>query len=1782
MSQDRYLSDMDELRHLTDDIHWLIHNRGRVQDPGRLTLSSHPNSVAPSEKGALKTEVDTPTFTSPHSSNVNKRRQDRDIAMIPPHIFIENLRPPAIELKLPEADERLSNTPQLACCLGLLQTSPSWDSMLEPAARSWLQGIEKDIEEQKRLKLLASEVVRAYKRDEFKDAKTVAEVACLAPVLDKDAFRDLLREFYSGIDHSGLLSFHQLEGLAQLIQGTDAGYLDADDLVKILDLLSARLRETHQQSQHHIYRLTLTVSHVLDAMADTQVKDLDREKLHAPLSSYLNELKSSSDPYLVFQAAYAYQALLCVPDNESLWQATMRRTGKVIQGVAGLVSGVKGLDLNKFLEGLGDIQQGFAGMSDVATVVKTAYEGVISLNQSGQEFMDCLKEGLSFQRKRDWYSALRGADILIRDGELATFRKLVCEAPCRRDAAFQWGVCQRLGDIAANPAWDANTRQSAITFLGEIYVNDGTWGQQASVKQWILNILIQLASASGAGLQCAFNCWANHRCIHKPYHNGSTNYYGFTLNDVYVIVAEILLRDLESSGDTKKQALYRTCRVKGSVSHPLKVVQVELASPSLLDRVQNRPDVEGSLRLLKKQRTKERGHAVYIQPQAKANLQAPDHARFPLMEKVKEFLSSHHKVFLLLGDSGAGKSTFSRELECELWQTYKNKSGRIPLHINLPAIDKPEHDLIAKQLRKAEFTEPQIREMKHYRKFILICDGYDESQQTHNLYTTNKLNQPGEWDAQMIISCRSEYLGVDYRDRFQPGDRNQQSDSTLFQAVITPFSLDMVHAYIHQYVVLHQPLWQTEDYKRALELIPSLKDLVKNPFLMTLSLEVLPRMVDSEQHLSGTRITRVALYDQFVEQWLERGKKRLGEKDLSPQARAAFESLSDEGFTQNGIHFLKSLAMAIYKKQGGQPVVEYSRFKDEGSWKDTFFSREDEKQLLREACPLTRSGNQHRFIHRSLLEYGLARAVFDPHDTKAKMTPESVLTRRGSVISTLSFEIHGLEEETTVEEYVPDLDSPLAWRSFVNEHSLLQFLEERVQQEPIFKEQLLAYIEHSKVDKKYRTAAANAITILVRAGVQFIGADLKGIQIPGADLSFGMFDSAQLQGADLRKANLRGLWLRQADLSSAQMTGVQFGELPFLTEHDAVRSCAYSLDGELFVVGLDNGDIKVYTTSSWERARTLSGHGQLVRGVAFSRTGHRIVSGSDDATVRLWDIETGACLVAFTGHSDNVQSVAYSPHEDLIASASSDKTVRLWDASTGAWLLILTGHGKAVLSAVFSPNGKQIASGSADNTVRLWQVETGACDRTLIGHRNRVWSIAYSSHGDAVASASDDKTIRLWDVESGTCRHILTGHSNFVYGVAYSPKGDQIASAGKDGTGLLWDVESGSSRRTLAGHSGAVMSVAFSPKDGHVASGSLDKTVRLWDIENNSTSRHIASGHNMGVRAVKYSPNGAQVASCSVDNTIRLWDTETGTCRQTLRGHGGTVFGIAYSPYGEQIASCSADLTVRLWDVETGDCRTLSGHSDWVNGVAYSPNGGFVVSCSKDKTMRLWDVRTGDCCQTFLGHTGGILCTAFSPRGHQVASGSLDGTARLWNVETGDCQQVLSGHSDHVWSIAYSPNGDQITSASEDATMRMWDVETGGTCQLVLKDHAESVSSVAYSPRGDLLASGSWDKTVRIWSVESGRCVATISNFLDCIYGLDWLATSDGHCYLATGSRDGSVFMWEIAKGDPYKAHMRWGATNGALAVAGATIRDVQGLSQLNTQLLKQLGALSTPVHTSQ
>ncbi|KAF9950919.1 hypothetical protein BGZ72_007489 [Mortierella alpina] len=1039
-----------------------------------------------------------PSVSELSSVPPGKGNRALDVATVSKNIFPVDTRPPTLSWTFPVPEGRVTDTLQLVSCLGLLKQGSKGleNDVLHPEARTWLQETEKNDEERLRLKALASRLIRAFIDDKIKDKKAVSEIVCIAPILEEEDCRFLLSIFQENAGKR-ILDFAALGGLARILQSSPSpSYLHAQDLIEILKTVSTQLQETHSQSSDHILELTVVVSTVLDAMADINVSGLDRETLHEPLLLILGTLQRSDNLHLKYHASYAFQALLCVPDNESPWQAAVRRTSEVLKGVSGMISAVKALDLNSFLTSL---QQGFEGVDQVFKLAQ-AYDGVTVLYDAEQGLVASIKETLTLNRKCAWYAALRGADILIEGGELAKFRDLVCRAVCRRELAFQWGVCQRLANLATNTRWGTDTRQEAVRFLREIYRCDGDWGQLPPIKKYILEILQQLSNMD-SNLQAAS-----------------------------------VLQELATDGDEAKQDIYRHSTGNYAstkpIAHQLKSGLIEFASPSLLDCVQKRTDVEGDLRRIAKSRIAETGGTVYVPPLAKADLQSDE--TFRLFPMVNEFLSGEDKVLLLLGDSGAGKTTFNRQLEIQLWDKYKPKTGLIPLLISLPAIDRPEKDLIAKHLRMCGFLEPQIRELKE-RQFIVICDGYDESQQTQNLYRSNGLNTDDGWNAQMVISCRTEHLGQAYRHLFEAEMANA-SDPPLFQqAVLVPFSMKQVKEYIAQYVAIKRPMWDALEYEGALDQIPSLQDLVTNPFLLTLSLEVLPRIADPGQTLESNKITRVLLYDEFMVHWLERNKKRLSVQVLGDLERKAFKRLSDDNFTQQGLGYLKNLSTAIYREQGGNPVVDYSKARDAGTWKERFFGGNDEEmQLLQKAIPMTRNGSRFGFIHRSILEYGVSRAIYEPQSRVGlNLAEEAGNKRRKSVDSALSFELDEKASEGAVNPTVqgPNPDSILVRRSFVKDASVLQFLAERVEQEPIFKDQLLSYIEASKADKKWRTAAANAITILVRAGVRFYGVDLKGIRIPRADLSGGHFDSDQLEGADLRKTNLSNVWLRQANLN---------------------------------------------------------------------------------------------------------------------------------------------------------------------------------------------------------------------------------------------------------------------------------------------------------------------------------------------------------------------------------------------------------------------------------------------------------------------------------------------------------------------------------------------------------------------------------------------------------------------------------------------------------------------------
>ncbi|KAF9283704.1 hypothetical protein BGZ88_010352, partial [Linnemannia elongata] len=1046
--------------------------------PESLNLHNPANPV-----GASSTMLDVPT--------IQVRPSPAEDCSVRMDVFPKNVAKPTYKTDLPKPHARIDRTPQLVYCCSLLSkaqgshsstlaSDDSLDPTLGDEEKGWVQLIDPILQDQYRG--LIKQLVKAFAENPLKASDVVTEIVFVGSVLDRDTYRSLLSCFISKFEQTTALDVTLLQGLVQLVECASSGYLFDDDLVRIATVLSKELSITHFGTSNHPLHLTLSLARILDVMVAGKVKDLNRERDHQPMLQLLDGLKSSDNVVQRYEATYAYQALQYAPDDETPLQV-LWRYAKVAAAGAGAVSSVFKLDPEGLLKGIESLQEIGVG---VIGAVSTGIEVVQTLRVGANEAVLASERKFDFMKKRSWYLALQGTAFYIRQGRLSDFNLVVSQAPCRHNTNFQWGICRQLGEIAVDPLWDVPVRHQAVNFLGELFRSGADWKPHVDVKRWILTILVQISKLSDGSI--------NDRAL-------------------------ALLTNLKKGDMTEFPGSYPLSR------------RLPLPSTSpLLAKVQEIPRLDYDLHILRMMRIADYKQAVYIDPMAKLSLQDTDDNLFPLRNKVRDFIASDCQVMLILGDSGAGKSTFNRHLEHELWQEYK-AGGRIPLFINLPSLERPEKDLVAEQLKTHNFLEDQIHELKLHRQFILICDGYDESQLKANLHTTNFFNQHGQWNVKMLITCRTQYLGPDYRSRFEPKavDRYARVANDLFQqAVIAPFTREQIEDYVERYIPLETRNWVKKDYMDKLEAIPNLMDLVRNPFLLTLSLEALPTVVQGKTDLSRLRITRAELYDTFVTHWMAVNKRRLLDQNLSERSQMALDMLCDDGFERNGILYQMDMAAFIFQEQDGRPVVNYSPIKDRDTWKDQFFGRDPDRALLRDSSLLSRAGNQYRFVHRSVLEYFFSCTISGPTKEHDEFDPP-------------------VDSEISATSFTPGAHK-LSQRNLVPEPSIIQFLAERVQSDSGFKDELLAIIELSKTEEQAARAAANAITILVKAGVRFNGADLRGIRVPGADISGGEFDSAQLQGADLTGVDLTKSWIRQADFTRARMEDIHFGEMPYLKE----------------------------------------------------------------------------------------------------------------------------------------------------------------------------------------------------------------------------------------------------------------------------------------------------------------------------------------------------------------------------------------------------------------------------------------------------------------------------------------------------------------------------------------------------------------------------------------------------------------------------------------------------------
>ncbi|TDF48456.1 TIR domain-containing protein [Streptomyces sp. WAC05374] len=658
------------------------------------------------------------------------------------------------------------------------------------------------------------------------------------------------------------------------------------------------------------------------------------------------------------------------------------------------------------------------------------------------------------------------------------------------------------------------------------------------------------------------------------------------------------------------------------------------------------------------------------------------------------------------------------------------------------------------------------------------------------------------------------------------------------------------------------------------------------------------------------------------------------------------------------------------------------------------------------------------------------------------------------------------------------------------------------------------------------------------SGVDLTGADLTDTRLVGAnlqqaDLTDARLTGARLDRADLRGANLTGADLRRArltrtDLRDTRLTGSRWHRAALIdpVADDTTRAApelrtaalapgmpvdagfrpssvgvpygygmrtgrlpepiAYSPDGELLLVGSEDGGVLVCDTEGGRALRTLQGHEGRV--YAVKHAPGVIASGGSDGVVRLWDPVSGECRHRLRVHPDGVWPVTLSADGTLVATGDAEGLVTVWDVATGEPVHRLPGHLAPVYTAVFSPDGNTLVTGDAAADVRMWSLATGRCERDLPGHGGAVYRVRYSPDATLIATGDRAGNVRVWQAAEGRLRQEFTGHTGRVYTLDFHPGGRLLVSGCTDGQVRLWDPVVGTPLGSLERCPGALYQVLFSADGKLLAGCDSDGTVRLWTVTSTPRQGHVVTlharrptPHRGSAWACAFHPSEPQLLTVGNDGGAQIWDTATGQGKRILRGHGRRVTGVSFSSDGTRLASCGSDGAVRLWDTRTG-------------------------------------ARAGE---ELTGRGDRLVSAAFSPVRPVIGTASNDGGIHLWNQD-GEFLRELDAETEHIWAQAFNHAGDLLATANDDDTVRLW-IRTTGARIATLDRHRGRVRSIAFRADSDVLATGCDDGFVRLWEAREGRLIAELPGHQDRVYGV---AFGPGDAWLASTSWDGTAIIW--------------------------------------------------------
>jgi WD40 repeat protein len=506
----------------------------------------------------------------------------------------------------------------------------------------------------------------------------------------------------------------------------------------------------------------------------------------------------------------------------------------------------------------------------------------------------------------------------------------------------------------------------------------------------------------------------------------------------------------------------------------------------------------------------------------------------------------------------------------------------------------------------------------------------------------------------------------------------------------------------------------------------------------------------------------------------------------------------------------------------------------------------------------------------------------------------------------------------------------------------------------------------------------------------------------------------------------------------------------------------------------------------------------------------------------------------------------------------------------------------------------------------------------LPGERQGARVVAFSPEGEVVATGDADGTVwirRLDEWRRGP--RILTGKGVEIAELFLGEHGRWLVTKDVGGQVWRWDLaQADPTPAPVARVAPGDLAVALSQDGRWLASKTSEGRVQRWSLYQPSMPPVFMAGLDPAMSgssrpplALAFSSDNHWLATGSRDGQVRIWATDQPEAAPlVLGGKAAQLSAIAFSPDGRQLAAGGEDGRLWWWDTigPAVEPREMPGAGGRVWSVAISRDGRWLAAASEDWRVRLWSLAQPEAEPTYLtGHMRRVKAVGFSADSQLLASASPDEMVRLWHLgQPGDAPQILAviagKKGDGFKALAASPTARLLAAGNQDWSVRVWDLDRPREPPVVLGGREQArdaqgrpdttpkwVWAVAFSPDGRWLASGSQDGAIRLWEVAALRqsnvrprreLRGNAGPVRALAFSRDgrWLASGGGT--EASDGQDNPVLLWDLDGDD--KPDYRLDGHAKAVESVAFSPGDASLLawaSQDGTVRLWRLGARGTP-----